>query len=148
MHTATGASTPPGFSFRPSVGGSTAAPGGPTSHHSEAGGATTGPSGPTAHPPPPSPKAAGGLTVASSGQIAHRTEDGGPRSTLRGLFIACFVDFRCAPHGAHNKWIFKHKFNSDRTLEQYKASPSGPASTTMRFSARLSSRSLPTRCFP
>jgi hypothetical protein len=52
-----------------------------------------------------------------------------------------------------DKWIFNHKFNSDGTLEWYKAHwvlhgfTQRPASTTMRLSARLSSQSPSTRCF-
>jgi hypothetical protein len=52
-----------------------------------------------------------------------------------------------------DKWIFKHKFNSDGTLEWYKAHwvlhdfTQRPASTTMRLSARLSSQPPSTQCF-
>jgi hypothetical protein len=46
---------PPGFPFRPNVGGPTMVPSGLTARYSEAGGAITGVSGPTVPPPPQPP---------------------------------------------------------------------------------------------
>jgi hypothetical protein len=75
------------------------------------------------------------------------------RHTIEEEFVALITnntrDLVPRPVGSSvvtGKWIFKHKFNSDGSLERYKAcgsfaaSPSDPASTMVRPLARWSSQ--------